>query len=227
MVYTHKRTDNKKLSANFKLNEFECKCHKCTTTMLDNELVVILQRIRDHFGASVNINSGYRCEEHNKRVGGRTSSHHKKGMAADIRVKGVSALEVAKYAESIGVMRIGYYDTAHGDFVHIGSATSKNFWKNASTNKVTTFGGKKEEKTVELNLPVLKRGAKSDTVKTLQTLLIGYGYKMTSTDGKTTYKADGLFGGATERALIAYQNDKGLAGDGSVGKKTWKSLLQI
>jgi murein L,D-transpeptidase YcbB/YkuD len=195
--------------------------------MLDSKLVVLLQRIRDHFGVSVNINSGYRCEEHNKAVGGVSSSNHKKGMAADIRVKGIDALEVAKYAESIGIQRIGYYDKEQGDFVHIGSGTTKSFWKNATRNYVTTFGGKKEEKTVTLNMPVLKKGAKSDTVKTLQILLNGYGYKMTSTDGKTEYKPDGSFGGATERALIKYQNDKGLVGDGSAGRETWESLLQI
>ena len=170
MVNTYKRTDNKQLSANFKLDEFECKCYKCATTMLDSKLVVLLQRIRDHFGVSVNINSGYRCEEHNKAVGGVSGSNHKKGMAADIRVKGIDALEVAKYAESIGIQRIGYYDKEHGDFVHIGSGTTKSFWKNATRNYVTTFGGKKEEKTVTLNMPVLKKGAKSDTVKTLQIL---------------------------------------------------------
>ena len=80
---------------------------------------------------------------------------------------------------------------------------------------------------MEMNLPVLKKGAKSDAVKGLQTLLIGYGYKMTSTDGKTIYKADGSFGGATERAVIEYQRKNGLEPDGSVGKATWKSLLRV
>jgi peptidoglycan hydrolase-like protein with peptidoglycan-binding domain len=50
---------------------------------------------------------------------------------------------------------------------------------------------------------------------------------MTSTDGKTTYKADGSFGGATERAVIEYQKKNGLEPDGSVGKATWKRLLRV
>lgn len=82
-------------------------------------------------------------------------------------------------------------------------------------------------KKVFVELPVLKRGVKSEYVKTLQTLLIAHGYKMLSTDGKKDYGADGSFGGATERALIAFQEDHGLEGDGSCGAKTWAALMVI
>ena len=94
---------------------------------MDDALVTWLQKIRDHFGRSVNINSGYRCATHNAspKVGGSKSSHHVKGMAADIRVEGILPSEVAKYAESIGIQRIGLYD----NFVYIGSGTEKKFWK--------------------------------------------------------------------------------------------------
>ena len=95
--------ENKQLSSNFRVREFRCKCGKCQTILVDDALVTILQRVRDHFGVSVNVNSGYRCEVHNEKVGGSQTSHHMRGMAADIRVKGVTPAEVAKYAESIGV----------------------------------------------------------------------------------------------------------------------------
>ena len=71
-------------------------------------------------------------------------------------------------------------------------------------------------KTVELTLPVLKKGAKEESVRAMQILLGGYGYDL---------EADGSFGGATERALKAYQTAGGLEADGSCGKKTWKNLL--
>ena len=47
---------------------------------------------------NVNINSGYRCAAHNAspKVGGSPSSHHVKGMAADIRIQGITPEEVAK-----------------------------------------------------------------------------------------------------------------------------------
>ena len=43
-----------------------------------------LQQIRDHFGKPVYVNSGYRCDRHNKAVGGTSDSYHIKGMAAVI-----------------------------------------------------------------------------------------------------------------------------------------------
>lgn len=89
-----------------------------------------------------------------------------------------------------------------------------------------------EETTVEekgkvcsVNIKVLKKGAKGSQVKALQILLIGYGYKMEN-NGKT-YGADGSFGGATDKAVRAFQKTNGLAVDGSVGPKTWAKLLGV
>jgi len=77
-----------------------------------------------------------------------------------------------------------------------------------------------------VKLPVLKRGDKSATVKALQELLIGKGYKMTDAAGKV-YGADGSFGGATERAVEAYQKAKGLKERKIVGAETWPDLLGV
>lgn len=80
--------------------------------------------------------------------------------------------------------------------------------------------------TVTVKLPVLKKGAKGEEVEALQALLKGYGYKMTDENGKE-YGIDGSFGGATDRAVRAFQKDHGLAGDGSVGPATWNCLLGL
>lgn len=82
-----------------------------------------------------------------------------------------------------------------------------------------------KEKKINVELTVLKKGAKGDNVKALQALLTGYGYEMTN-KGKT-YTVDGSFGTATENAVKAYQADHGLEVDGSVGRKTWTSLLGL
>ena len=79
--------------------------------------------------------------------------------------------------------------------------------------------------TITLNLPVLKRGMKNDSVEAMQMLLLGHGYKMTH--GDTVYGADGSFGGATERALKKFQADRGLEPDGSCGPLTWAELLGV
>lgn len=44
----------------------------------------VLDKARIGIGAPIIVNSGYRCEELNKAVGGAKNSQHKKGEAADI-----------------------------------------------------------------------------------------------------------------------------------------------
>lgn len=226
MVKSYKRSDSVQLSKNFRLEEFKCKCGKCDPILLDDALVTWLQKIRDHFGRSVTVNSGYRCPKHNAdpKVGGSSSSHHMKGMAADIRVQGVTPEEVAKYAESIGIQRIGLYTKK--SFVHIGSATTKNFWLNDSKNKVDTFGGKLEQKTITLELPVLRRGMKGETVEAVQSILVGHGYDLGDT-GKNKDGVDGSFGGKMENAMECYQEDVDLDPTGVCDKATWSRLLGV
>ena len=78
-----------------------------------------------------------------------------------------------------------------------------------------------EEKTVSIDMKVLKRGAKGEQVTTLQRLLLAFGYDLKS------YGVDGSFGGTTETAVKNFQKDKGLAVDGSVGRATWSKLLGV
>ena len=78
-----------------------------------------------------------------------------------------------------------------------------------------------KQKTTNIALPILKKGSKGESVKAMQILLIGYGYTMGS------YGADGSFGGATEKALKAYQAANGLEPDASCGPKTWAKLLGL
>ena len=55
---------------------------------LDEAVEFLLQKIRDHFGDQVIINSGYRTVSYNAEVNGAAKSQHCKGTAADIVVKG-------------------------------------------------------------------------------------------------------------------------------------------
>lgn len=113
------------LSKNFKSTEFDCKCGNCATTLVDQALVELLQKIRDHFGKALVINSGYRCNAHNKAIGGATNSQHTYGKAADIVVKGVVAADVYKYADSIGTRGLGKYNT----FTHVDTRSKKARWQ--------------------------------------------------------------------------------------------------
>ena len=68
-------------------------------------------------------------------------------------------------------------------------------------------------------LPQLRKGDKSETVKAMQILLIGWGYSCGS------YGADGDFGSATDSAVRKFQKANGLEVDGICGPNTWSSLL--
>ncbi len=57
----------------------------------------VLQPIRDNFGAPVNISSGYRCLELNRKLGSKDSSQHRRGEAADIEIWGLSNLTLGTW----------------------------------------------------------------------------------------------------------------------------------
>lgn len=99
-AYSKKKDGNKKLSSNFRVQEFACN-DGTDTVFVAPRLVMVLQSIRSHFGKAVNIHSGYRTPPYNAKVGGVDDSQHCYGTAADISVKGVSVADVAAYARSI------------------------------------------------------------------------------------------------------------------------------
>lgn len=72
---------------------------------------------------------------------------------------------------------------------------------------------------ITVELPLLKYGSVGYEVKTLQRLLMSYGYSM------SPYGVDGEFGSLTERRVKEFQKKRGLDQDGEVGKDTWTSLL--
>ena len=83
------------MTKNFSIGEFEC---KCGCIMPDDvlynivKLVNQLQTIRDIIKTPIQINSAYRCEAHNKSVGGSVNSQHLLGKAADIVIKGLDPI---------------------------------------------------------------------------------------------------------------------------------------
>lgn len=71
-----------------------------------------------------------------------------------------------------------------------------------------------------MNLDVLKKGNKNNSVRALQILLIGNGYSCGS------YGVDGDFGTGTYNAVIKFQKVKNINADGIVGAQTWGKLLK-
>ena len=124
---------NHRLAPDFKVRELRCR-DGSDTVMVDEALTVVLQCIREHFGKSVVITSGYRTAAHNAAVGGAKSSQHLLGRAADIRVEGVSVEDVAAYAESLmpdwgGVGRYPVKAGRATGWVHVDTRAEKARWR--------------------------------------------------------------------------------------------------
>lgn len=66
-------------------------------------LALFLEEVRKAVGMPLHINSAYRSPEANKKVGGKPTSQHCKGTAADIKVKGMTPDQVVKAIINAGL----------------------------------------------------------------------------------------------------------------------------
>lgn len=221
---TVKKGSSTKLSDHFLSNEFDCHgAGCCSQTIINEKLVQYLEKIREHFGKPITITSAYRCAVHNRNVNGATGSRHTKGDAADIVVLGVTPRTVAQYAESIGILGIGLYETsADGHFVHIDTRDYKSFWYGQACAARTTFGaysntsntGSSSGTSSTSDSFILANGSRGAKVKELQENLMALGYDIGN------YGADGIFGNATAAAVKKFQKDRQLDPDGIAGYLT-------
>lgn len=113
------------LSTHFKKSEFACKCG-CGFDDINQELVDIVEDVRCYFDSPTVINSGCRCEKHNRAVGGTPLSQHVLGKAADIKVKGVKPKVVADYLEAKYPNKYGL--GRYKSFTHIDVRTNRARW---------------------------------------------------------------------------------------------------
>ena len=127
-AYSLSKEGYKQLSPHFRVREFRCR-DGSDPVFVDEELVSILQKIREHFGKPLTITSGYRTPAHNKACGGAAYSQHLYGRAADFKI----AL-FPGYAEQLlpGRGGIGVYPPKTGraeGWVHIDTRASKSRWR--------------------------------------------------------------------------------------------------
>lgn len=122
-----------KLTANFNLSEFQCKCGcEMPDNVLENVKLLAenLQMLRMFIKQPIKVNSAYRCLSHNKNIGSKSTSQHVLGKAADIVVKELKPNEVADIAEQLmdkGLFKmggVGRYKT----FTHVDIRGQKARW---------------------------------------------------------------------------------------------------
>lgn len=96
----------------FTNDEMKCKC--CGKLLIDTEFKEKLNIARELAGFPFLVDSGYRCEAHNKAVGS-TSTNHTIGRAADIKCSaGRKRYEIIRAMISAGMLGIG----VGPDYVH-------------------------------------------------------------------------------------------------------------
>lgn len=205
------------LSKNFKSTEFDCHGKGCCSeTPIDPKLVEVLQNVREHFGVSVNLNCGYRCPVHNAQVSGASkTSKHMEGLAADIVVKGVHPVRVARYIETINGFagRIGCYtwDDKGNGFVHVDvrGTNSRGIYteNNVNYDSVASFSVS------------IKKGSKGRIVKVVQRRL--------KTEKLYTGSIDGKVGSGTEKAIQKWNEKHGRPNDASWGPKCWEEAFPV
>jgi uncharacterized protein YcbK (DUF882 family) len=97
-------------------------------TALDLLVRYVLDPLREHVGVPVRITSGYRSPRHNAVIGGSPRSQHCRGEAADIKVHGYTAEQVAVIIAQLGlpVDQVIWYDPARGGHVHVSHSAKHN-----------------------------------------------------------------------------------------------------
>lgn len=100
----------------FILSEFDSPDEPGSGSNMDKHFLELLDSMREEAGIPFHINSGYRTEAHNILVGGKPSSAHTKGHAADVQATtGREKWLIIDAAIKAGIKRIGIAKT----FIHI------------------------------------------------------------------------------------------------------------
>ncbi len=121
-----------KLTENFSLSEFECKCSCKMPEFVKKNIIDLasnLQVLRDVVGR-LDLTNAYRCKEHNADVGGSVNSQHLLGKAADVKSDTVSPADMAIVIEDLmknetfEIGGIGLYNT----FTHVDIRGTRARW---------------------------------------------------------------------------------------------------
>lgn len=125
------------ITKNFNLEEFMCGCG-CGENATSYRLIYALQALREIIKKPITITSGFRCEKHNKAVGGAKSSQHLLGWAADIHVAHLPIKDLFEAAEKVPVFRNGGIGVA-STFLHVDIREGEARWSYGPGGKVVPF----------------------------------------------------------------------------------------
>ncbi len=111
------------------------RCLRTTAeTPIDPRLIGLLYRISQRTGQKIILVSGFRAPMFSLAA----LSYHTRGMAADIRIPGMTPLMVRDLAAAMGVRGIGYYPVS--GFVHVDVRDQLTTWTDYGRDRQDTEG---------------------------------------------------------------------------------------
>jgi uncharacterized protein YcbK (DUF882 family) len=106
------------------------RCQRTTAeTPIDPRLIDLLYRISQRTRQKIQLVSGFRAPMFSLA----TLSYHTRGMAADIRIPGMTPLMARDLAESMGVHGLGYYPVS--GFIHVDVRDDFTRWTDYGQNR--------------------------------------------------------------------------------------------
>jgi len=102
---------------NFSRSELACK--HCGRAEMDSDFMSKLQNLREVYGKSMMITSGFRCKEHPIEARKENPGAHTTGHAVDIAVRGSDAHKLLGLAIEHGFTGIGVQQKGDGRFIHL------------------------------------------------------------------------------------------------------------
>lgn len=114
------------LTRNFSRWEFQCRCG-CGTCEIEPRLVETLQSLRDLADVPCTVSSGWRCSLHpeTKR---NPNSQHARGLAADVRLGGLSVHDMYHLALQVPGFFAGGIGVYDDGFVHVDVGPGPRRW---------------------------------------------------------------------------------------------------
>lgn len=105
-------------SAHF--SKAELACRHCGVNECNPALVEALEELRGIVGVPITVNDAYRCKIHNAAVGGVQFSEHLLGLAADIRIQGMTPEQMYRAALEVPAFAHGGIGVAeHQGYIHV------------------------------------------------------------------------------------------------------------
>lgn len=252
-LQTYAYTARDRLTANFLVIEFRCKCGRGHTTILDPALPQKVQQLMAAIGAvKAIVTSGYRCSYWDKAVKGNGYGMHTRGLAGDFIFYGqdghvIRPELVACKAQDLGFSGIGKIDS---QAIHL-DIGPRHWWGDetvlgGTSVSVTTdyyryYGINRDSHIADLQRVLNAKGHKLavDNVLGPKTLAAVKAYTIEQGDrgelvrwvqtrlqalGYDCGTVDGIAGKVTMAAIAKWQRDHHL-GEGYLGGGDWSVLI--